>query len=75
VGRVERDLLWLFDKIDDPEQLRQVADLYLDEKFLEAQVKSTYLFAKIHSLGPFQDAVMAGKVAQMLDAEATSLDS
>lgn len=70
VGRVERDLRWLFNRIQDLEQLHQVADLYLDEKILEAQVKSTYLFAKTHSLGQFQDAVMEGKVAQMLDAAA-----
>jgi len=67
VGRVERDLQWLFNKIEDLEQLQQVADLYLNEKILEAQVKSTYLFAKTHSLGSFQDAVMESKVAQMLD--------
>ncbi|MBI4799050.1 MAG: hypothetical protein HY794_10015 [Desulfarculus sp.] len=66
MGRVERDLRWLFNRIQDLEQLHQVADLYLDEKILEALVKSTYLFAKTHSLGRFHDAVTEGKVAQML---------
>lgn len=66
MGRVERDLQWLFNRIQDLDQLRQVADLYLDEKILEAQVKSTYLFAKTHSLGRFHDAEMEGRVAQML---------
>jgi hypothetical protein len=70
VGRVERDLQWLFSQIQDVEQLRQVADLYLDQKILEAQVKSTYLFAKTHSLGRFQDAVMEKKVARMLESGA-----
>lgn len=68
VGRVERDLKWLFNRIEDLEQLEQVADLYLDEKILEAQVKSTYVFAKTHSLGQFQDARLEGKLAKMLGA-------
>lgn len=66
VGRVERDLLWLFNRIQDLEQLHQVADLYLNEKILETQVKSTYLFAKTHSLGRFHDEEMEGKMARML---------
>ncbi|MFH1034817.1 MAG: hypothetical protein V1806_09960 [Pseudomonadota bacterium] len=66
VGRVERDLQRLFNQIQDEEQLRQVADLCLDEDILETRVKSTYLFAKAHSLGCFQDAVREARVAEML---------
>ena len=50
VGRVERDLRDIFSQTNDPERLRRMAATLLAPNALEAQVKSTYLFAKAHSL-------------------------
>ena len=68
-GRVERELTWYFNRIQDLEQLRLVTERCLDERVLEAQVKSAYLYAKAHGLGRFHEELLESKVAGLLTRE------